>query len=123
MISLSVTSFTVAGICALRPNLSTVILGLAIGGLVVGIISYSSGEIHTGAEVTELERTAGIAGNANIFAYRQLFLMVAAFYFLGVKSSLWWRIALIATIMFAIIAVIASGSRSGFVGVLGFMIF
>jgi len=114
--------FIIAGVTALRQGLSTVMLGIAIGGIIVAISSYYTGEFALASGIEAKTRAAGLTRNANSFAYHLLFVIIAVFYFWQNKTSLLIRVFLSALFTISFLGIIYSGSRKGFMGVLAFLI-
>ena len=114
--------FVVAGITALRRNLSTVMLAVAIGGIIVALYSYYHGEFQIGSQIEQSERATGLTGNPNLFSYHVLFVIIASCYFWGLKSSLLSRACLMVVVVLSVLMNIASGSRTGYIAAMAFLI-
>lgn len=123
IIQMGVLIFLVAGISALRQNIATPILGIAIGGIIVVLSGLYTGEFQEAYQIEFVAvRVAGVTKNPNAFAYHLLFVIFAMFYIWGIKPSLWKRIFLSAVIALTTIGIIYSESRKGFLAVLAFML-
>ncbi len=121
IIQIAALLFVIAGITALKRDISMVFLGIAIGGTLVALSSYYFGDLQSAGDVGARTRTEGIAGNANSFAYHLLFVVFACFYFFEKKSSVKFRAALLVVIAALVIGIIFSGSRKGLLGVFTFI--
>ena len=121
ILQIGVLLFLVAGLTAIRQSLTLTMSALVIGGLIVATSGIFTGEFQMAADLQTGTRIGGIAGNANAFAYHLLFVLFAAFYFLGTKIPHWLRILFWGVAGIAIVGVIYSGSRKMFVGVLAFV--
>lgn len=122
IIQIGAMIFVVAGVIAQRPNVSIVMLAVAIGGIIVAISGYYSGEYQLASEIESRTRATGLTGNANNFAYHLLFVIFVLFYFWQFKCSLGRHTILLAVITICFIGIIYSGSRKGFVCVLTFLL-
>jgi O-antigen ligase len=122
IIQMEVLIFIVAGISALYRNMSLVVLAIAIGGLIVALSGYYTGEAEFADEVASRTQVEGLTGNPNSFAYHLLFVIFAMFYFWRNKSSFWQRGLIGAIVAISVIGIIYSGSRKGFLGVLAFVL-
>lgn len=121
IIQIGTLIFLISANTSLYKNLSIIMIAIAIGGIIVGISSYLSGEFQIASDIEARSQASGITKNANSFAYHLLFVIFAIFYFWEKKSSILWRILLLAFVVGIMIAVIFSGSRKGFLGVLAFL--
>jgi len=122
IIQMAVMIFLVAKIVALSRNLSVVMLAITIGGIIVCLSGYYTGEIQMNTYIASHAQVAGLTRNPNSFAYQLLFVIFAIFFFWESKSSLRQRIFFSSIITIAIIGIIYSASRKGFLGVLAFML-
>ena len=122
IIKMGVMIFLVAGITALRKNLSVPMLAITIGGIIVGLSGYYTGELQMSVYIASHTQVEGLTRNANSFAYHLLFVIFAMFFLWESKSSLWQRIFFSSIIGMAVIGVTYSASRKGFLGVLAFML-
>ena len=122
IIQMGVMIFLVAKIVALNRNLSVVMLAITIGGIIVCLSGYYTGELQMSTYIESHTQVAGLTRNPNSFAYQLLFVIFAIFCFWESKSSLRQRIFLSSIIAIAIIGVIYSASRKGFFGILAFML-
>jgi O-antigen ligase len=122
VMQVGVLLFLVSGIVSLKRNISVVMLAIIIANIIVLLSSFYTGELLVAGEAEEKTRTAGLVGNANGFAYNLLFAIYAVFYFWNSKSSLRWRILLIFILAISAIGIVYSGSRTGIIGLVVFML-
>ena len=121
VIQIGILIFLVASITALRRNLSTAMLAIMIGGTIVAISTFYTGEFQEIPSINAKARAAGMTENANEFAYVLLFVAIASAYFAKRKSSLWWRFFIVAASLMSFVGILYSGSRKGFLSLLVFI--
>lgn len=121
VIQIGALIFLVAGNTALYRSISIVMSAIAIGGIILLISGYVTGDFQLAGEIGSAVRATGIAENANQYAYHLLFLIFAMFFFWETNTTLWWRIFLSIIITASVIGIILSGSRKGFLGALTFL--
>ncbi|MFQ5753863.1 MAG: hypothetical protein ACE5HI_17895, partial [bacterium] len=121
IIQMAVLIFTVAGITALNRNLITLMFAIALGGAIVLLSGYFTGDFQIASDISSRTRAMGLAENANEFAYLLLFLIFAIFFFWESRSSLGWRVLLLTLVTFAVLGIIYSGSRKIFLAFLAFI--
>jgi len=114
--------FVVAGIVSLRKDPSLILAAFAIGGIILGLISFITGEFQTASNVESELQANSIAENANVFAYHLLFVIISLFYFWERLSGKFWRTLFIMIVVFTFWAIVLSGSRQGFVAVILFIL-
>jgi O-antigen ligase len=107
--------FVVAGIISVKKDLSILFAGFAIGGIILALISFLSGEFLLVSNVEAELQAASIAENANVYAYHLLFVIISLLYFLDRVSSNTWRLLFVLLIVLIFLAIVFSGSRQGFV--------
>jgi O-antigen ligase len=122
VIQVSALIFLVSGIVSLKRNISVFMLTIVIGGLIVLLSSFYTGEFLDVAQSETGERAAGFVQNANGFAYNLLFVVYAVFYFWDRKSSLLWRILLTSILAASALGIVYSGSRNGIIGFTAFIL-
>lgn len=115
--------FLISGIISLRKNISMVMLAIIVGGLIVLLSSFYTGEFSEAGESGTRTRAAGITGNANGFAYTLMFTVYAVFYFWDRKHEIVWRITLACILALSALGIVFSGSRTGMIGFLAFLLF
>lgn len=120
IVKMEVMIFLVSGIVALRRNLSVPMLAITIGGIIVGLSGYYTGELQMATFVNT--QVAGLTRNPNDFAYQFLFVIFAMFFFWESKPSVWQRVLLSSIIAISIAGVIYSASRKGFLGIVAFVV-
>ena len=79
--------FVVAGIISVKKDLAIVFAGFAIGGIILALISYASGEFQMSSNIEAETQAASIVENANVYAYHLLFVIISLFYFIDLVSS------------------------------------
>jgi len=122
IIQMGAMIFLVAGIVALRRNIYVVMLAITIGGIIIALYSYHAGEFLEASYIASHFQVKSITGNPNDLAYHLLFVIFAVFC-LWKSNSLWkQRIFLLSIIVIAVIGIIFSASRKGFLGVWLFML-
>lgn len=112
----------ISGITSVQRNVSVLMAAIFVGGIIVALSGVYTGDMQS-VDVRGTTRVEGLTGNANAFAYQQLFLIFAAFYFLGSRRKPLSRAMILAGITVAVVAIIFSGSRKGFLGVIAFVFF
>jgi O-antigen ligase len=114
--------FLVSGIISLKKNVSTVMLAIIIGGVILLLSSFYTGEFFEAGEFRPGARVEGLAGNANGFAYHMMFIVYGVFYFWKKKTSVIWRIVLSSIVGLSVIGIVYSGSRTGLIGFIVFLL-
>lgn len=122
IIQMGVMIFLIAAIVALRRNIFVIMLAIAIGGIIITLSAYYTGEFLMASYLTSHFQAEGLTGNSNSLAYHLLFVIFAMFCFWESKSSRWQRIILSSIIAIAVVGIILSGSRKGFLGVSAFIL-
>ena len=122
IIQMGVMIFLVAGIVILKRNIFVVMLAIAIGGIIIILQTYHAGEFLMASYLTSHFQAAGLTKNPNSLAYHLLFIVFAMLCFWESKSSRWQRIFLSSIVAIAVIGIIYSASRKGFLGVLAFIL-
>jgi len=111
----------VAGITARYQTMSLTMSAIFVSGVIlIGQMLYT-GELQRSSDYGAHYGAAGITGNANEFAYVNLFVMFAIVYLWKIKPSLRWRVVLLIVSIMSFICIIYSGSRKGFLGLLAFI--
>lgn len=121
IIQIGTLLFVITNLTAYHRDLSLVLLSISIGGIILALFSYFSGEFRIASEIESNTRAVSFIGNANSFAYHLLFVIFAMFYFRERRTSFWKSILIILVITLSVIGIIYSGSRKGFFGILIFM--
>ena len=123
LIQIGIMLFLVAGITALRREISTVMAAIAISGIITLVSSLITGEFQLAAQIGSKARAEGFTGNANQYAYQLTVIIFSVFYFFrnNLTKKVWLSIILSVIFILSIIGVIFSGSRDGLISVLVFI--
>jgi O-antigen ligase len=121
-IQIGLIIMVIAGSIGYNRRFSILMGALLLGGTILSVSSIYTGEMQ---QVSELEsfRAEGYIGNANDFAYYQMFVLFAIFYFIRFKRKLVWRIFFLSLTVLPVSAIVWSGSRKAFLGVFAFVFF
>ncbi len=111
---IAVMIFVTSGITAQRMNMSSIMLAIITGAVLVAASVLLTGQIGHLQDSQEGVRVSGMLGNANDFAYHLLFAVMACFYILRNKRSAWWRIPILGVLGVLAICIVYSGSRRVF---------
>lgn len=122
IVQMGIMIFLVAGVTAVHRDLPIILIAIAIGGLIVALSVYLTGEFQTASNIELKTQMGGLARNPNEFAYHLLFVVFAMFYFWRSKPLFSWRALIGAVVVISVIGIIYSGSRKGFLGVLAFVL-
>ncbi|MBN1464493.1 O-antigen ligase family protein [candidate division KSB1 bacterium] len=120
-LQIGIMLLVVASITVMNDALSVVFVALLIGGAIMAISAVLSGELQLASDIDSAVRAGGLTGNANNFAYNLLFIIFTVFYLFRQKPRFCIRLALIVIAALALLGIIFSGSRKGFLGVLVFL--
>lgn len=123
VIQIGALFFVIAGITALRRNLSPVMLALLLGGVAVSLSSIVTGELTRILLGIGSVRADGMTGNANQFAYCMMFVIFAVFYFSRRRPSVIMTVLLSGSLLLAVMSIVFSGSRKALIGLLAFFFF
>ncbi len=112
----------IAGLISTKPYiLSAAMSGLLVGGLIQGISTFLTGELPAAIESDTRTRLAGLSKNANTFAFQMLTIVFSIFYFWKLKRNRIIRFFLSCSLIIALVGIIYSGSRNGFLSILVFI--
>lgn len=121
IIQINFLLFVVSRMVSLRKNIFVVMSAIIVGGLIVILSGFYTGEFTEAVESNSRTRVAGLVENANGFAYQLTFVVFAIFYFWKSKSSTVWRLLLLFILFLSVIGILFSGSRMGLLGLLTFI--
>jgi O-antigen ligase len=115
---IGVLIYVISGITSIRKDLDIIMFGIAVGGVILVINSYLSGEFLFAFDEKLKFQVGGLTGNANQFSYQMLFIVISMLYFIKRNNSIFKKALYLLIILLAVYGVIASGSRQGFIGFL-----
>ena len=121
VIQINFLLFLISSMVSLKRNVSVVMSAIIIGGVIVLLSSFYTGEFLEAGATDTRTRAAGLVENANGFAYHLTFVVYAVFYFWNRKSSTVWRIILLSILALSVLGIVYSGSRMGIIGLLAFL--
>lgn len=121
VLQMAMLILVISGSLALSGNILVVMGSITLAGTVVMAIAVYTGEFRFSAEFGARVRASSIVGNSNAFAYQAQFVIIALLFFWKRRKKI-GRLAIGGIIAMAVAAVVASGSRKGFLGVLAFFV-
>lgn len=121
LLQMAVMIIVIAGITATYRNLNVVLAAILIGGLIVALSGFVSGEFQLASELESKSRATGLTNNANSFAYSLLFIIFSSVYFFRHNRGLLKQFVLAGFFVCAVVGIVYSGSRKGFLGLLFFI--
>lgn len=113
---IGVMSFAISGITANRRNLNTLFIGLLIGGIILFLYSFFSGELFKGMEAEAQVQVSGLTRNPNDYGYNLLVCASALLFFWANSISRKKKILIIFLFVVFSIGIIFSASRKSFLG-------